>query len=132
MSILDSIKEFGSQVISGIGGAFVSGLGGSTTPAPINSTSTQGSLTSSWGAGIGTLYDSAVSRISNWINPPAEAVSNPPAPVYVFGGSSPISSTTTSTAPSQAGSSLFGLPHGIGLMLVAAGVGYFLLTRRGR
>mgnify|MGYP000297049920 CR=1 FL=1 len=128
-SIWDNIKQFGSDVVSGIGGAisspYSSGFVGPTQP----------SITSSLGGTVtkvaGTLYDSAISRIANWINPPPDPAPTPsaPAPVYVFGGSSPIKPTDSTSPSGVASGSLFGLPQGFGIMLLTIGVGYIVLKR---
>lgn len=143
MGIWDSIKQFGSNVVSSIGSVISSspttytGIGGDVTfvgpPAPSTS------ITSNIGNTIGGLYNSAISRISSWINPPPTVVATPSAPktVYIWGGSAPLAPSAT-TAPSVAtapspitgnNNSLFGLPQGVGLVLVAVGVGYLIFNK---
>jgi hypothetical protein len=115
MGILDKIKNFGSSVISGIGAAF--------TSAPTNSPSLTTPGISS-GGGFSRILDSAISRITNYINPSQRTtVSSPPPapapqPMFIFddravGGDGKI----------------FGVNQKV-LLAVAAGLVGFLVFKR--
>lgn len=121
MGIFDSIKNFGSSVLSGIG---------SVISAPFVPTRSQQptTVTSTLGSSINALYNSAFSRIADWINPPPQSTPAPSAPktIFTFGGSDPIAPTgSTATTGNTSG----GLPQGMGLILVAIGIGYLLFNR---
>lgn len=123
-SIWDSIKQFGSNVVSGIGTIIAPTTVSSTFVGPPVPTTT--SFTNS----LGDIYTSAISRIAGWINPPptAPVTASTASPIYIWGGSKPLAPSTT-TSPSGSNASLFGLPQGMGLILVAVGVGYLLFKR---
>jgi hypothetical protein len=122
MGILDSIQQFGSSVISGIGSIISAPFVTTTNRQPTTITGTLGNS-------ISGLYDSAVSRIANWINPPPDQQQATPPQTIYFGGSQPISADGSTRPSGSTGG--FRLPQGMGLILVAGLVG-FLIFNRGR
>jgi hypothetical protein len=108
MGILNSIKNFGSSVVSGIGAAFTS------TPVRAPSLTTPAIAT---GSGFSRVLDSAISRISNFINPRQQIAPNA-TPVYVFDDSKV-----------GGDGKIFGVSQKI-LLVVAAGLVGFLVFKR--
>jgi hypothetical protein len=117
MSILSSIRDFGSNVVSGIGDIFHSSPT-STQPTIVSSPSTSGTLSDN-------IVDSIYSRIASWIAPDDRPVetSTQPQVVYIPQGGS-------AAAPGVGDSSkIFGIPQ-VTLLVVLGGVAAYLIVRR--
>lgn len=127
MSIFDSLKQFGGNVISGIGNVFASAV----NPAPTVTRSTP-SLTSTITQGLSGLINTAFSGIARFVNPqdrPLVSTPTPPTPVFIVGSGATQDSTAatqTGTAPAQ---TILGVPQKTAL-LIAAGLVGFLVFRR--
>jgi hypothetical protein len=122
MSILSSIRDFGSNVVSGIGNVFHSSPSPSVFNAP-NSTIYGPQQPSPV---YQSISDSVFSSIARWIAPDDQPVAagthSQPQVLYVSQGGA-----TTTGATS--GGKIFGIPQ-VTLLVVLGGVAAFLILKR--
>jgi hypothetical protein len=118
MSIFDKIKNFGSSVVSGIGAAF--------TSAPVRTPSLTTPGIAPTGNGFGRILDSAISRITNYINP-TKRTSPTPTQAPTTAAQTPFVIFDDRAVGGDG--KVFGVSQKV-LLMVAAGLVGFLVFKR--